>query len=98
MRGVLIGFKGYGSNIALSPKERIVGADSQDAKRLVMEAKSTPPVPRDGARGRIDRRRLVVTGLTAPVVLTLGSRSAQAQSHGGSTMSSIADPAKKQKK
>jgi len=73
-----------------------VSADNQDAKRMVSSEEEVPAVPRDGARGRIDRRRLVATGLTAPVILTLGSRSAQAQnSHGGSGMGSIAGAGKK---
>jgi len=72
-----------------------VSRESQDAKRVVSAEKDTFAAPRDGAKGLIDRRRLVATGLTAPVVLTLGSRSAQAQSHGGSHMSSIAGATKK---
>ena len=72
-----------------------MSADNQDAKRSVLQEEDAPPVARDAAKGDIGRRRLVVTGLTAPVVLTLGSRSAQAQSHHGSSMGSIAGAAKK---
>jgi len=79
----------------MSPKERLVSAESQDVKRIASAKENTFAVHREGAKRLIDRRRLVATGLTAPVVLTLGSRSAQAQSHGGSHMSSIAGATKK---
>ena len=75
-----------------------MSADNQDARKSEMQQEDARPVLLDAGKGGIGRRRLVVTGLTAPVVLTLGSRSAQAQSHAGSTMSSVADPAKKKKK
>ena len=74
-----------------------MSAESQDANRVASAKEDSFAVPRVGAKGLLDRRRLVATGLTAPVVLTLGSRSAQAQSHGGSSMGSIAGAAKKKK-
>ena len=72
-----------------------MSADNQDAKRVVSSDEDAIRVSRDREKGHIGRRRLVVTGLAAPVIVTLGSRSAQAQSHGGSHMSSIAGATKK---
>jgi hypothetical protein len=84
------GHQSLSAEPALGPKGRIVSADNQDAKRVVSsEEGALPVVPRDGAKARIDRRRLVATGLTAPVILTLGSRSAQAASGTASKMASV---------
>ena len=75
----------------LSPKGRIVSVDNPNANEVVTssEEDALSVVPSAGAKVRIDRRRLVATGLTAPVIITRGSRSAQAASGTASKMASV---------
>ena len=66
-----------------------MGVESEQPNSMAPSPEGVLAKPRQGLE-HIGRRRLVITGLTAPVVLTLGTRAAHAQgSHGGSGMASI---------
>ena len=74
-----------------------MGGERPETRKVESPQDDAPQLPNRDAEGRVGRRRIVVTGLTVPVVLTLGSRSAQAQS-GGSSMGSVTATAKTKKK
>lgn len=68
-----------------------MSVESEQPNRMALPAEGAIAKPRQGFREDVGRRRLVVTGLTAPVVLTLGTRAAHAQggNSGGSGTTSI---------
>jgi hypothetical protein len=72
-----------------------MGVESSQPNSMAPPAEGVLAKPRQGLKEHVGRRRLVITGLTAPVVFTLGTRTAHAQGGGGSGMASIKATKKK---